>query len=312
MKKILVPIDFSANSNKAIRFAIQFASQTKSEIVFLHVFNVMTYTNDAVWDFAYYSQFYQDEVKLSQDHLTKRIRKIYNEDLPSGVSYKCVCQPGTDTSGEIMSFAQKQKADFICVGATGTGFLSKLLGTVATHLIVNSPIPVFVIPKNYRLKPLVDICYASDMENPEIEIKKVLSLANELQAATRVLHFDYEIGLKENREKLTQIARKFETKNIHFQYKKLNALYPLNDHLRKTIETVNPSLLILFTKQNRSWYDRLTQSSNSVGMSFSTKAPLLVYRKTSKKTTVKEDVYQKLYNPKKTTDSKSSSKLKHK
>ena len=280
MKKILVPVDFSPNSRKAIRFAIQLASQTNTEIIFFHMVNMIVPTSDATWDYTYYAEFQDEELQHKQNQLVKFIKTIYNDKLPSGVKYSCVCQLGNDIGDKIISFAKKHKVDFICVGARGTGVMAKLFGTIASHLLTNSPIPVFVIPKNYRLKPLSDICYASDMENPETEIKKVLELALSLGATIKVLHFDYEIGLKANQEKLTEIAQKYETKGIKFQYKKLDALYPLNDHLRKVIKLFKPSLVVLFTKQNRKWFDRLLLSSESAELSFTSKTPILVYRKT--------------------------------
>jgi nucleotide-binding universal stress UspA family protein len=280
MKKILVPVDFSANSRKAIRFAIQLASQTNSEITFFHLIDVLLATTDGAWDSLYYTRFHDDEMKRSQNHLAKLIEKVYKPNLPARVKYNCVCQMATNTGSEILFYAKEQKIDFICVGASGMGFFSKLFGTVATHLMINSPIPVFIIPKNYRHKPVADICYSSDMANPEPEIKAVLNLADALHAMVSVVHFDYETGLKENMGKLDQLAQTFKKDNIRFRYKKLNALYPLRDHLRKFIVQSKPSLLILFTRQDRNWFDRLLISSNSVDMSFGSKIPLLIFRKT--------------------------------
>jgi nucleotide-binding universal stress UspA family protein len=281
MNKVLVTVDFSANSRKTIRFAIQLASKSKAEIVFFHMINLNQPTSDAVWDYMYYDKFQDEALEQSKKHLAKLINEVYNNKLPAEVKYSCICQSGNDVGHQIISYAQKNKVDFIFVGARGTSIVAKLFGNVATYLITKSPIPVFVIPKNYRLKPLTDLCYASDMENPETEIKKVLELATSLRARLKVLHFDYEIGLKENQDKLTQIAQKFENKNVKFQYKKLNALYPLNDHLRKAITLIKPSLVVLFTKQNRNWFERLFLSSESAELSFTAKVPLLVYRKTS-------------------------------
>lgn len=282
MKKILVSIDFSANSIKAIRFAIQLASQTKAEVIFFHLVSIISPITDATWDYTYYAQFQEEEVLRGKNQLVKLIKSVYNHKLPAGVKYSCVCKSTNNIGDQIVSYAIEHGVDFICAGARGTGIMSKLFGTVTTHLITNSPIPVFVIPKNYRLKPLTDLCYASDMENPENEIKKVLELAKSMGTTVKVLHFDYEIGLKENQEKLSKIAQKYETKEIKFFYKKLDALYPLNDHLKKTIALFKPSLVVLFTKQNRKWYDRLLISSESTEFSFTTKVPLLVFRKTSK------------------------------
>jgi nucleotide-binding universal stress UspA family protein len=154
MKKILVPIDFSANSKKTIRFAIQFASQTNSEIIFFHILSIMPSATDPMWDYPYYAQFQENEIPRTQNYLEKLIKKVYNKNLPSGVNYKCVCQLGVDIGIDIISYAEEQKASFICVGANGKGVLEKLFGTVATHLMVHSPIPVFIIPKNYRHKSL--------------------------------------------------------------------------------------------------------------------------------------------------------------
>ncbi|HNP33735.1 MAG TPA: universal stress protein [Flavobacterium sp.] len=279
MKKIVVPVDFSANSKKAVRFAIQLASKTKSEIIFLHIVKLMSPTTDVLWDYAYYSQFQEDGLKASENYLIKLIKRLYNKNLPAGVNYKCVCLMSAEVSNEIIDYAKKHKADFICIGASGTNFLGKLFGTVTTQMIIHSPIPVFVIPKNYRNKPLTEICYASDMENPEPEITNVISLTKALQAKLNVIHYDYEIGLEENKEKLTYIANKFMSKNIKFNYRELDALYPLNEHLRKAVEELKPSLVVLFTKQDRRWFDRMMISSNSVDMSFSIKVPLLVFRK---------------------------------
>jgi hypothetical protein len=37
--------------------------------------------------------------------------------------------------------------------------------------------------------------------------------------------------------------------------------------------------LILFTKQNRKWFDRLLGASNSANMAFDTKVPIMICRK---------------------------------
>lgn len=281
MNKILVAVDFSANSRKTIRFAIQLASQSKAEIIFFHMTSLLTPISDATWDYKYYSQFQDEELQRSKNYLVKLIKEVYNSKLSSGVKYTCICQSGNNAGDQIITYAKEHNIDFICVGARGTGVIANLFGTVAKQLITESPIPVFVIPKNYRLKPLSNLCYASDMENPKVEIPKVLALANSLSATVKVLHFDYEIELHENQDRLTEIAKKYETKDIKFHYKKLEAVYPLHDHLKRAITLFKPSLVVLFTKQNRRWFDRLFLSSESAELSFTAKVPLLIFRKTS-------------------------------
>lgn len=282
MNKILVGVDFSVNSRKTIRFAFQLALQTKAEIIFFHMVNMITPGSDVAWNYAYYTQFQDYDIQQYKNQLEKLVKSVTTHKLPLKVKYSCDCQMGNNVDEQIISYAKKHNIDFICVGARGTNTIVKLFGNVAMDLIFNSPIPVFIIPKNYRLKVLSDICYASDMENIEIEIKKVLKLSKSLSATVKVLHLDYEINLLKKHEKLALIAQKYETKEVKFHYKIMNSLYPLNDNLSRIIRLFKPNLVVLFTEQNRKWFDRLLDKSQSAELSFITKTPLLVYRKAKK------------------------------
>jgi hypothetical protein len=51
MDKILAPTDFSNNSRRGMRFAMQWATQQKMEIVFLHVYHPVSYLNWTVKEF---------------------------------------------------------------------------------------------------------------------------------------------------------------------------------------------------------------------------------------------------------------------
>ena len=128
MNKVLVTVDFSANSRKTIRFAIQLASKSRAEIVFFHMISLIQPTSDAVWDYMYYTQFQDEALEQSKKHLAKLIKEVYNNKLPAGVKYSCICQSGNDVGTQIISYAQKNKVDFICVGARGTGIVAKLFG----------------------------------------------------------------------------------------------------------------------------------------------------------------------------------------
>jgi len=47
----------------------------------------------------------------------------------------------------------------------------------------------------------------------------------------------------------------------------------------KSIRKFKPSIVVLFTKQNRDWFERLFLSSKSADISFDTKKPLLIIPK---------------------------------
>ena len=284
MKTILVTSDFSTNSKKAIRFAMQLASQNNYKLVFYNVTSIMS--KPSVWDIVYYGIYEQTEKQKNQEKLEKFISKIHKETTLPIINYDCVCEVvnglGFSVGKQIMGYANENSADYICLSTKGSGTIDKLFGTIASELIVKSPIPVFVVPKNYRINKFTTICYASDTENIDNEIRKVVELATSLKAKVKVLHYDYNPYLKIDHEKLNNIARKYESENILFHYKKLNQKYTLNYHIRKDVILIKPSLVVLFTKQSNNWFDRLFAIHNSKDMSFNTKVPILVFRKEEK------------------------------
>jgi nucleotide-binding universal stress UspA family protein len=284
MKKILVTTDFSLSSKKAIRFAMQLASQNNYRLVFYNVTSVMK--KPSIWDNIYYGNYESAEIRKNEEKLEKMVTKIHQETALPMISYECVCEtvnsPLFSVGKQIMHYANEIAADYICVSTRGSGTIDKLFGTVASELIIKSTIPVFVIPKNYRINKFTSICYASDIENIDAEIKKVTELSHSLKAKMKVMHYDYDPYLKIEKNKLSDVARKYESEDILFHYKKLNPKFTLNYHIRKDVMLIKPSLLVLFTKQNRRWFDRLFATSHATNMCFSTKVPLLVFRKEEK------------------------------
>lgn len=284
MKKILITTDFSTNSKKAIRFAMQLASQNKYKLVFYNVTAVME--KPSIWDMIYYGNYESAEIKKNLKKLENFVAKIHKETSLPKISYECICEVkdgALSSIGEqIMKCANTVTANYICVSTKGSGTIDKLFGTIASELIIKSTVPVFVIPKNYRINKFTTICYASDIENIDSEIKKVVELSNSLKAKVTVLHYDYGAFLMVDKEKLSDVAKKYEATNILFDYKKLNPKFTLNYHIRKDVMLLKPSLILLFTKQNRNWFDRLFAINHSNNMSFNTKVPMLVFRKEEK------------------------------
>jgi hypothetical protein len=99
-----------------------------------------------------------------------------------------------------------------------------------------------------------------------MEIREVAALATSAKA--KVLRYDYAVHLKGDKEKLNNLALKYETDDIIFHYRKTDPIYPLNDQLRKDVLVMKPSLVVLFTKQNRSWFNRLFAPTISIDMPF--------------------------------------------
>ena len=278
MKKILVTTDFSTNSKKAIRFALQIASQMECELLFYNVIKIMQPT---IWKQSEFEEYTIAEMAQKQKQLQKFVETIFQKQNFLKVNYQCACGINMDVEEQIISFAKKNNADYICISTRCAGIIKKLFGTNTSKLINSSPIPIIVVPHNYRIKPISSLCYASDLENLSLELKTIDTFSKELKVKMIVLHYDYDS--EANRDRLSKLAAKYATEYIMFNFRELETEDILLFQMQNDIEKLNPSLLLLFTHQNKNWLERLFNPSKTGGMSFNTKIPMLVFRKKATK-----------------------------
>lgn len=274
--KVLVTSDFSANSKAGIRFAFQFQNQTNCDLVFYHVVQIMKPTS---WSDKKFKQLSDEKIKHFTQKLIDFVSAIKKEfPLSKGqLSYKVEISIHVENS--IQELAKKAKCQFICMATKGAGRIQQLFGTTASHLINNSATPVMVIPGNYKPSVIKTIFYASDFSNLTQEMKPVTAMADTLNANLNVYHFDYMIHVPERQKQLQNKAAKYISTRIKFHFRRQEIEKTLAQHLKKEIGSIKPDLLVLFTKTNKNWFERLFPSGESKALAFNTKYPLLVYRK---------------------------------
>jgi nucleotide-binding universal stress UspA family protein len=141
LTRILVPIDFSEHSRKALGYALGFASQFRAEITLLHVVEPIVYPADWMFplmtnDSAETRRFLVEQLKV----LTKKHRGSAQPIVCSGVAWK-----------EIVATAKKQKTDLIVIGTHGySGVKHALLGSVAERVVRHAPCPIFIVRPDER------------------------------------------------------------------------------------------------------------------------------------------------------------------
>jgi nucleotide-binding universal stress UspA family protein len=141
--KILVPIDFSEHSHKALRYALAFAAQFDAEVTLVHIVEQMVYPGDwmyppiAVTDFA----------AEKREQMIERLRAL---DAGSGVKTQHMVRLGRAWQ-EVVEIAREQKADLIILATHGyTGLKHVLLGSVAEKIVRHSPCPVLSVRPEER------------------------------------------------------------------------------------------------------------------------------------------------------------------
>lgn len=274
--KMLVTTDFSKNSKAGLRFAIQLASQNGLELTFFHSYNLMIPTS---WSSEETKTYKKEEVGKLQNELNLFVEKIYKEMDIVPVNKNCVLKSAVFTQNSIMKYAAENKFSFICISTRGAGKLERFFGTNTANLIIHSTVPVIAVPHNYKVQPVERILYASDLVNLEKELLKVVAFARPLASEVQLLHFTSPLELMLDPKVLDIAVQRFSDYDVKLNFRKRNYIESLISEIEAFIKKTSPSLMIMFTDQNRSLFQRIFLASKSAEYSFNAKVPLLVFNK---------------------------------
>ncbi len=275
--KLLVTTDFSANSKGAIRFAQTLAKQAKNiEVIFYHGIRILKPTK---WNDVFFDQYRGDEIERLCSELKRFVHATLGKDKDKFTNIKFVVEDCISIEKDIITFADKNKIDFICMATQGAGMLRKVMGTHTSYIVNNSETPVMVIPSHYRTKPFKSITYLSDFENLKKELTKVSNLSKELSLEVKVLHYSSIIADKKQFEKNKELFNTKEFENIKLNIEKNNLELSLVNKITNYIEKSKPKLLVMFTKREKSFFESMFLPSKSAELTYTTKVPLLVFSK---------------------------------
>lgn len=140
LRKILVPVDFSEPSRKALHYARVFAEQFGAALLIVHVVEPLAYPPD----FAVVPLIPPDVEEARTKELQRQLEEMARG-VGVGVSVAAKVVPGRPWQG-VVEEAQAWDADLIVVSTHGfTGFKHALLGSVAEKVVRHAPCPVLVV-----------------------------------------------------------------------------------------------------------------------------------------------------------------------
>ncbi len=277
MPKILVPTDFSTNSKAGIRFALQWSAKQKLTIQFIHFFNTRRLPQ---WTDADFKINVDREAVHFTQKLEKFVRAVYKSTNTVPGKYSCLAKYGLSADIAIMDYCRDHTdIHFISISTRGAGKLNKLLGTHTGNLTTRSKVPVITVPKNYRMKPVKDILYASDFSHYAKELKKVVAFARPLGAKIHVLHLSSPDEVIPNEKLIKKGIKDSLHYVIDLQIEKRRSSQSLLKDLQRQIYRLKPSLIIMFTDQHRNFFQKLLFPSKVEQLSFGMSLPLLSFKK---------------------------------
>lgn len=141
-QRILVPVDGSATSERALDEAVKFARQQNAHVEIVHVL-------EDIWYFD--SENYLNYVELAQAMKCsgeKMLAQAQTKLQQAGITFeaKLLEAQGERVANIITAEAKNNNADLIMIGTHGrSGFSHMLLGSVAEGVVRTAHIPVLLI-----------------------------------------------------------------------------------------------------------------------------------------------------------------------
>jgi len=144
LKRILVPVDFSDSSKKALHYALSLASQFGGQILALHVVEPVIYPSDM----AFAPMAAELPTKVSVTAMKKKLQQWCEEAIPAKHLGKPTVRLGQPFH-EIATAAKELKADLVVISTHGyTGLKHVLLGSTAERVVRHAPCPVLTVRRS--------------------------------------------------------------------------------------------------------------------------------------------------------------------
>ncbi len=274
--KILVTTDFSESSKAAMNFAIQLASQNNDQLTFFHACNFMRPT---VWSDAVFENYQTKELTKTNEELQQFVSKVYKSLGIEMEGVNCIAEDGAASDQHIMDYAAKNNFDYICISRTGKGLNRSFFGSNSLTLINNSQVPVIAVPNNYKATEINHIFYASDLKNLDHELEKVVSFTKPLNAIVELIHFKAPEEEMINPEETEKIKQKLSDHQIITNFRNTDFDKTLIQNIQEEIKSSRPAMLIMFTQQNRTLFQKIFSSSISAEYAALSGIPILVFNK---------------------------------
>jgi nucleotide-binding universal stress UspA family protein len=140
LRRIVLPVDFSECSRKALHYAVPLARQFHASLLLVYVMPVHYYVG---------SEFGPVDVPMPEEqwlqNAQEQLARLAEQEIGGQVATRCLVLRGQPVH-EIVRAARDEQADLILLSTHGhTGLKHVLLGSVAENVVRYSPCPVLVV-----------------------------------------------------------------------------------------------------------------------------------------------------------------------
>ena len=141
LKRILVPVDFSPHSMRAVRFARDWAARFKAAVCLLHVVEPV----NTVAPFGAAEMTMPAPPPDLRKRAGTELEQLAKKEFPRSKNVSTLIREGVPYDS-IVAAARKLKSDLIIISTHGrTGLMRVLMGSTAERIVRHAPCPVLTV-----------------------------------------------------------------------------------------------------------------------------------------------------------------------
>jgi nucleotide-binding universal stress UspA family protein len=205
IRKILIPLDFSPTSLKAIDFAKAIVRRTNAQVILLHVMEKINVTTEPFVFSGITFESYENKLQVLSNENLNRIAKMFenkNVDVISSTGR---------TYNEIIRVSKEQNIDLIIMGTHGvSGFREFIVGSNTFRVVSEAICPVLSVQEKsttYDFKTI--LVPFTDMPHSRENVMYAIKVAEIYEASLEVVGVDPE-NSGTSRKKLLLEAEQIE------------------------------------------------------------------------------------------------------
>ncbi|PKQ45703.1 universal stress protein [Confluentibacter flavum] len=261
MIKVLVPVDFSETSEKALAYACQIFNSSPLEVTVLHIFG----THSTALMMKSIDGLLIKDAKEKLKTLLEKIKKTSPH-----VQFKTQLVKSYAVQA-IVSYGNSDAFDLIVMGTNGASGLKEVfLGSIAGGVISKTKAPVVVVPSKYNLNRPLNIIFALNniklLEKTNLSALSLISKLND--STTTALHVALGTTDEFHLDELRYGDLNLKVKNIQGSG---NINKDINTYL-----TENNADLLCLIRSKKDLLTRIFDDSVTLKQTFSSSIPILV------------------------------------
>lgn len=275
MYTIIIPVDFSATSFKAVQVGEHIARRTDHSTICLVHYYGLTLNNFANPEAALPIDLV-DQIRVAAEHQMNDLAASINTE---GFTLKTIVEMG-ELKTDIISLSKEQNADLIIMGTVGSGsIINKLIGSNASHVMEESTVPVMLVPKDFEFKGCRNAVFADDFHknNAHFTGQLIDFAINVGIQSLNILYVDKPggSGVVEIDESVNRLRELIGENRIHVEaVPALNFEKGIDEYTR-----AHPTDLIIMATEKKSLLQRLFVYGHTQVMAMHTHIPLLVFHR---------------------------------